>query len=162
MKQGKKTYRPSLTEDSIAVIIKLCKTQLVTNSITGDSEIVRGIIHSLSPFLAKVQNGAVSASYQYSVNNPKTTVEQRLGISTMPTHTMESIEEKELAAYQSYVSCGRCIELLSLDTIDLITQYLCKNAANLSLSETEQDWIDKKYQPWLFDSNGSRITEVTE
>ena len=96
-------YRPSLTT---AQIIKITNLAISENPITNESI---QLIATLSPFLAKIENGALAAAY---VPTPRTSSNslEALGAGTstvqgtLPTPTAPTKEQRWEASYAQYLA----------------------------------------------------------
>ena len=96
-RKGNKKYRPVLSAGAISHILALAKSE---NPISTTSLEVIGI---LAPFMAKIENDAISAAYEAT---PKMSLEEKLGIG-MPSsmHSMEVLKIPTVSKEEYWEQC---------------------------------------------------------
>lgn len=119
-----KKYRPVLSQAQIAHILSLCKTDLSQKSIS--------IISTLAPFLAKIENDAVTEAY---TQKPK---ESKLTDLGFQSHTPKEIVDAE-TLHTKYLLCGENISEFSLQEIQKIQEYRYTNDLMTPQEEVEYE-----------------------
>lgn len=82
--KSKKKYRPVLSAGAISHILALAKSESPITSASLE------VISILAPFMAKIENDAISAAYEAT---PKQSLEEKLGIGVPVTHPIVLAKE---------------------------------------------------------------------
>ena len=120
-------FRPVLTARQIEHILTLCRSE---TPLTQES---LGIVATLSPYYAKIQNAGVVAAYNVSDSRK---VENKLGFETGNTGSSEKIDwiQVRKQAYEKYVQNPN---LCSVDELNYAHQYRFDNGL-MSTDESEK------------------------
>ena len=103
-------YRPVLTAAQISHLISLCKLNL------SHPESI-GCIATLSPFMAKIENGGIKAAYEVK---PKNSILEAIGEEPKPSLKLEDEEIQKLWLTGNFVS-------LSLEEIKALQDWMYRN-----------------------------------
>lgn len=127
-----KKYRPVLSASQIAHLISLCKNDLSSESIS--------CIGILSPFMAKIENAAITPAYTLSSNKQSLVDELGLGEETIINKSHEMFQKH---LYEQWLAVGMKYDSFSLNEIKEIKEFRYLNDL---MTTTESDEYESENQ----------------